>query len=243
MKIDKTGCRWASLFSCVLMLHCLSGCGSKDLGREKAAELLNVEFAEKLAAQCTVNPVLQQKPEFAPIASEPLCDAEFAITGIRKVSEAAAFAEAKIVTHAREDAVRKWLEAFSALEVRLQGLAASHFECAALFGMRPTRTSDVCPHWEFVDEFDGQVFASPHASLCPSGCNRLEQSTNTHNRNTSVGVVGKQPASIAASPQWESLQQLGTAVRGWAESGSSECCSREYAFQLFDDGWRLVQDD
>jgi hypothetical protein len=189
-----------------------SACSKRDLSRTKAADLMNKEYATQLTSSCALDPALAKKTEFASITLDPVCNAEFVVTGIRKISETEAVAEAKAIQRSGPS-VQKWLDTFESLEKRLLSLKGR--EVSTL----------MVEYWEFTDTSDGQKFISPYVRLTP------------WIRDSPRG----QREDIKGTSQWKDLQKLKQMYINLSKKGELERDTIEQPFQLYDDGWRVVK--
>lgn len=188
-----------------------SACSERDLSRTKAADLMNKEYATDLASSCALNPALAKKTEFASITLDPVCNAEFVVTGIVKTSETEAVAEAKAVQ--RSGPVRKWLDVFESLEKRLLSLKGTKI------------STGMGDYWVFTDTSDGQKFISPPYLVMPWV------------RDRPRGVR----EDIKDTSQWKDLQKLKQTYITLSEKPELEMPTIQQPFQLYDDGWRVVK--
>lgn len=127
----------------------VASCGSNNLGRPEAAEILDNVFAQSFKQSEGLDNSLREKPEFDSLKTLQFTTLHVEITGIHKVNETEANVEYKIITTGKKENLQKWLIAFGKLQQRLLAL--------------PMYAG------QFRDNFDGQTFV-PNAYY-PAGFN------------------------------------------------------------------------
>ena len=119
-----------------------ASCGSNNLGRPEAAEILDNVFAQSFRQSEGLDNSLRAKPEFDSLKTLQFTTLHVEITGIHKVNETEANVEYKIITTGNKENLQRWLIAFGKMQQRLLAL--------------PRRSVGFSVGYQ--DSYDGQTF-------------------------------------------------------------------------------------
>jgi hypothetical protein len=193
---------------------------STELTRNEAGELLQGALADGFRKECSLDQVLTRKPEFASIKGEAFCSKKVAVTGIQTTSPTEALVEWHVSTDANLPALEKWLAAMGKLQERLKAISSTAYCAAEGF----QKGSCAVTGYKFIDTADKQEFWSVGSKVWG----------------------GKWPLSETRTPitetnEWKHLEGLQQYVSALVKNGKIIDPIRNSHFQLWDDGWRMVE--